>query len=353
MSIRHWLVASVAANVVLAAFVAFRSPDVAQTRTESAISMRESSVPAGPRPDPASLDPTQQKILALAELEAEVRSAPPRVEFWTAAQDSSLDSSLQRVEWENDSIRQALKEKFGEDAEHDPLFARLFRPLDSRYPYLSSRSQLALSKLQRSRTAESVARIRPEGSTNAAPGPVRDPLNEGLRKVLSPAELEAYELRESPLARQLRASGVTASEGEFRAAFQILNRADPSQGPAAYLGAQRDLEKLLGQERAVQFSASRDPAFQTVRETASAQSVNDAQALKVYDAIKAAQLNSLEAQSSAGGDRALAAQKIRDIMSRRDAQIASLVGESAAKEILMAYSNKLMSMSRRNDVGAL
>lgn len=353
MSVRNWLVASVVVNGVLAALVVFLWQGDARTPAESATSARAARA-LGSTAVVASADAaTHEKILVLASLEAQarLRSAAPATEYWTPAHEATIGTSLQRAEAENETIRNALKARYGDSAEDDPLFARLFRPLDGRYPYLSSRSQIALSKLQRARAG--VSRPQPESPPNTAPGRVRDPLLDALRQVLSPAELEEYELRESPLARQLRASGVTTGEQEFRAAFQVLNRTDVSQGPGAYLSAQRDLEKLLGKERTLRFSASRDPAFQTVREAAIAQSLQEAQAMRVYEAIKAAQMSSLEAQSTAGGDRALAAQKIRDITMRRDAQIASLVGDAAAREILAAYSNKMMSMSRRTDVGAL
>ena len=353
MSVRNWLVASVAVNVVLVACVAYLSSGEPESPVATAAPAQETPVLAATPVPVVSGDPTQEKILTLAALEADARSkfAPSPVDFWTPAQDSALESSLQRIDAQNDAIRGALKARYGDGAEDDPVFARVFRPMDSRYPYLSSRSQIALLKLQRSRAG--VAKPRPEASPDAARGMVRDPMIDGLRQVLSPAELSEYELRESPLARQLRASGVTTGEQEFRAAFQVLNRTDVSQGPGAYLAAQRDLETVLGKDRALRFSASRDPGFQTVREAATAQGLQEAQAMRVYEAIKVAQMSTLEAQSMSGGDRTLMGDKIRDITMRRDAQIASLVGDSAAREILAAYSNKMMSMTRRNDLGAL
>jgi hypothetical protein len=349
-------VASVSANVVLATFAAlhvFRTPDQAGVAPPA----RELPVAVNSPVRPGNEDPAQEKMLTLAQLEADARAKtpPPQVDFWTPAGDAALESYRRRVESDQDSIRLALKKKYGENAEDDPLFARVFRPLDSRYPYLSSRSQLALLKLQRTRMSDPVTRIalRPEGS-GPVPGPAPDEhFNSRVREVLTKAEYDAYELRDSPTARQLRASGLISSEEEFRSAIRILNETDITRGPAAYLESQRTLANLLGQERFLRFSASRDPAYQAVRDAASAQGLQEARTFEVYGAIKDAQLSLLEAQSAAGVDRAPAGMQVRDITMRRDAKVASLVGSDAAGKILQAYSSKLMSMSQRKDLGAL
>jgi len=357
MSAKSWLVASLVANVALIGLIAFH---LSQSDRPAGTAVGDTAPPpemihvAARAPDASERD----KMLALSTLETAARAAnpPPRPEFWKSDADAQIEAYRLKVEQQLDAMRQTLIARYGVTAAEDPVFARLFRPLDARFPYLSSTSQLALAKLQRARAsgAATAGSASVPGLAEAAKAMERErEFNRAVRAAFTEAEYNAYRLRESPSARQLRASGVVVSEQEFRAAVETLEKMDSGRTAGGYLEVQQDLNKLLGPERFVRFLASRDPAFQTVRSTAVAQRVQESQVLAVYETIVTAQLSVLDAQRKAGADRAEAAMLIRDIISGRDARIASLVGEEPAREILKAYSNKLMSMNQRRDVAAL
>lgn len=357
MSVKSWLGASLVANLALIGLIAVphsQSDRMAGTGVEAIAPPPEVNRVPTEAPDSSERD----KMLALSTLEADARAAnpPPLPEFWRSDADGQIEVHRLKLEQQQDAMRQALIARYGVAAAEDPTFARLFRPLDVRFPYLSSNSQLALAKLQRARASGAATAGLP-----AAPGPTEIAkamereieFNRAIRAAFTEAEFDAYRLRESPAARQLRASGVVANEHEFRAAIETLEKMESDRTPGSYLEVQRGLSKLLGPERFVRFLASRDPAFQTVRSVAVAQRVQESQVLAVYEVIVTAQLGVLDAQSKSGADRSEAAPLIRDIISSRDARIASLVGDAPAKEILKAYTNKLMSMNQRSDVAAL
>lgn len=356
MTVKQWLGASLAANVALIGLFAFhysqsdRPPGTAEVAASPSEGTRAPALAWG--------SSQRDKMLALSTLEADARAAnpPPLPEFWKSDADAQLEAYRLKVDQQQEAMRQALVASYGAEAAEDPMFARLFRPLDARFSYLSSSSQLTLAKLQRARASGAATTGLP-----ATPAPMEAAkamdrereFNRAVRAAFTDAEYDAYRLRESLAARQLRASGVIANEHEFRAAIETLEKMESDRAPGNYLEVQRSLNDLLGPARFARFLASRDPAFQTVRSAAVAQRVQESQVFAVYETIVAAQLSVLDAQNKAGADRQEAATLIRDIITSRDARIASLVGDEPAKEILKAYSNKLMSMNQRKDVAAL
>ncbi len=357
MTMKNWLAASLVANVALIGHIALHHT--------------QSDRPAGTAVEATALEPLvnrvpekawdssqHDKMLALSTLEADARAVnpPPLPEFWRSDADARIEAYRVQVEQQHDAMRRALVASYGSAAAEDPMFARLFRPLDARFSYLSSKSQLALAKLQRARASGAVSTGLPAAPMPTGTAAVMDrerEFNRAVRAALTETEYDAYRLRESLSARQLRASGVIANEHEFRAAIETLEKMESDRAPGSYLEVQRGLNELLGPARFARFLASRDPAFQTVRSAAVAQRVQESQVLAVYETIVTAQIDVLDVQSKAGADRQEAAMAIRDIISSRDARIASLVGDAPAKEILKAYSNKLMSMNQRKDVAAL
>ena len=125
------LVVSLALNTVLAGLVSvqftYRAEPVAQaagieTRSDL-VRIRHPSAPE------------QEKLLGLATLEADARKARPRprLDFWRFSVEEATESYRENVEAELDTIRRALIAKYGQEAVDDPLFARVFRPLDARF----------------------------------------------------------------------------------------------------------------------------------------------------------------------------------------------------------------------------
>ena len=217
--------------------------------------------------------------------------------YWTSDWDAQLAAQQDSIEQQRASIRDQLIRRYGDVASGDPAFARVFRPLDSRFPYLSSRAQITLAAQMRAR----------QGSPAPATGPLVQAANpraaieqqrafdRQLRSALGNTDYFEYQLRESSAARQLRSSGVVRDEEEFRRIFGILQRAEDNPSIQGILAAQRELNSALGENRYVEFSASRDPAFDAIQSSAEQFRLPREKVLAAYGVLLKAQSSLLAA----------------------------------------------------------
>lgn len=335
---------SLGLNAVLASAVALQLLHRAQPVPKAADGIETRSEPVQIRYASA---PEQEKLLTLATLEADARKArpAPRLDFWRFSVEEATETYKEIVEADLDAIRRALIAKYGQEAVDDPLFARVFRPLNARFPYLSSKAQIALAKLQgQLRPAMQVTKA--SGSADLAAEYEREnAFNRLLRNALSEKEYDEYQLRESYAARQLRASEVASSEREFREAFAALKQMDADRSAAGYLAGQQRLRDIFGAQRFAQFSASRDPQFALLEKASAKYQLTREMRLAAYGVILDAQLAMVRASVEHTGAIDGAVPDLRNITERRDQAIVSLVGEEAARDVLHAYTNGLVSAS--------
>lgn len=358
MSITRWLTASIVANVALVGFVAIRYTKFDQPVEPSAQSAVEALATVDPTTNtyvPPASEPVvsmpfdSDKALALAKLEHEAREAnpPPRVDFWRSVGDAELARHEEIAEQQREGMRQQLLAQFGPAAMDDPAFTRLFRPMNATHAYLSSKAQVALAKLQRTRRFAASASL-----AGVSPGPVGVPafeqqrvFDEDVRRVLG-KEYAEYQIRSSPLARQLRGTGVFESDQQFREVFAALEQLGSGASPETHTRVHGRLQALLGETRYAQFSAARDPAFPAMQAAGSRRQLSREQIVSAYAVVVRAQ-NELIAASiergAAGASRPGA--EPQQIVEARDAEIARLVGEPAATEMLQAHSNGMVAAS--------
>src|SRR5262249_5346565 len=227
--------------------------------------------------------PEQERILALATLEASARKvlAPRLREFWKSEAIGAGDGDQAALDEQLDAMREAIVRRFGPAAVDDPLFVRLFKPLNRHFPYLSSKSQLALARLQRTRGMPAADQVPMTAFDPAAMYRREQEFGAAVRNVLTPAEYDEYQLRESPAARLLRSSGVEFDEKEFRAAFDALQQMDADRSAGAYLAGQEKLREVLGSRRFAQFSARGDPKFAGLEEAGRQHQLSRDQTLEV------------------------------------------------------------------------
>ena len=342
------LVVSLALNTVLAGLVSvqftYRAEPVAQaagieTRSDL-VRIRHPSAPE------------QEKLLGLATLEADARKARPRprLDFWRFSVEEATESYRENVEAELDTIRRALIAKYGQEAVDDPLFARVFRPLDARFPYLSSKSQIALAKMQ-GKLRPTMQMLKVSGSAElAAEYDQEREFNRLLRNALSEKEYDEYQLRESYPARQLRASEVASSEREFREAFAVLQQMDANRSAAGYLAGQQKLRNIFGAQRFARFSAFRDPQFALLEGASGNHKLTREMTLAVYGVILDAQLAMVRASIERTGAIDGAVSDLRQITERRNQAIVGLVGEEVASDLLHTYTSGLVSASLNRTV---
>jgi len=360
MSYKKWLAVSLAANVALVGLVVFQyhQPDqpVAIAAPTDGASHPMDEQANSSLSSPGVFD--AQKALELANLEFAAREAnpQPQLEYWHSAGDVELAKYEEASEQKRDEMRQHLLAKYGPAAADDPAFARLFKPLSLTHPYLSSRGQIALAKLQRTRRyASSMA------GAGMTPAQVRDPaialeqqrtFESQLRQALG-AEFSEYQVRNSPLARQLRSSGAIESDKQFREAMATLEQMTPNAGSADYVRVQGRLKAILGEESYVKFSAARDQGFPGFEAAGSRRQLTREQILGAYAVVLRAQNDLIAAaddRSASGRTRPGA--DPQEIIDSRDREISGLVGEPAATEMMQSYSNSMVAAAQSAMNGA-
>lgn len=359
MSITRWLAASIVANVVLVGLVAARYSQSDQHVEEFSPSAPEASAVADSAADtrvPAATEPVVRapfdpdKALVLARLEHEAREAnpPPRADYWRSG-DAEFAQYEEIAEQQREGIRRQLLAQYGPSAMDDPAFTRLFRPMNATHAYLSSKAQIALAKLQRTRRNSAPAHV-----AGLSPGLIGGPgaaleqqqaFDEEVRRALG-NEYREYQLRSSPLARQLRGTGVIESDRQFREVFAALEQLGSGASAETHTRVQGQLQALLGETRYAQFSAARDPAFPAMQAAGARRQLSREQILSAYAVVVRAQ-NELIASTIERGAAGTArpGAEPQQIVEARDAEIARLVGEPAATEMLQAHSNGMVAAS--------
>lgn len=343
------LIVSMAGNVTLASLIAYLL--LVRAPLPELATLSPQSAPESSSGSTATVD--DDKVLTFARLEAEATNAQP-ADFWSADSEQQMRRHAEVLELQRDRIRAALVARYGPSAAENLAFTRVFKPLNTRYPYLSSKSQIGLLKLQLSQSPSSRSRPTLVRTTGQAPadfaGAEQRQLDfeRAIRALLSPNEFVEYQLRESRVARQLRASGVATDEKEFRAAFAILQANADERTPAGYLNEQERLKSLLGTDRFVKLSAARDPAFAAMQSAGDRHQVSPQQLMNVYSVMLAAH-NSLARLSldPSARDRTSPSNETQQVMQQRDAAVSRIVGDIAAADLIQDYMSQVMSIDPR------
>jgi hypothetical protein len=301
------------------------------------------------------LSDTEAKMLLLARLEARARelAVEPPPPYWQRDTGSALESAL-RLSAELDHARAALVEAFGAEAEREPTFARLFRPLDPVLSFMSSAEQVAIQRLkleqQVGALADAARRVPAADPSSPAPNNATAAANdfaEGLGTVLEPTAVHEYLLRDSPLATQLRRSGVEFTEAEFRETFGLLRSLEESLPDAgSYANARSALRALLGARRFSILWAGRDPLFSAVQRAGKKHSLDDERVLSVYELFNDHQDALLEATRSANGELEQQSQGLREAQTRLETRLSGLVGAEVAADIERSYARQAMNLSQ-------
>jgi hypothetical protein len=306
------------------------------------------------------LSDDEAKVLVLASLETYARGravdVPPA--YWQGNQESRL-ASASRLAAELDHARAALIEVFGRGIERDATFARVFRPLDPAFSFLSSAQQVAIQKLKLEQQVKMtsaltgpalgvVAQLQPAspGGGRSAATAAED-LAASLAAVLEPKALYEYLLRDSALANQLRRSRVDFTELEFREAFAVLSRLEESSSdPGVYASARDSLRALLGGRRFAALWAGRDPLFGALQRAAEKHALEEETVLSVYELFNDHQDSLLEVTQSAGdGERQI--QSLRQARTRLEERLSGLVGADAAADIERSYAHQATRLSQQ------
>ncbi len=204
----------------------------------------------------------------------------------------------------------------------------------ARLPFLSSAQQLAL-KMQRGRE-------QPRAALDSArpgerPSPLMQQSEDEIRAIFSDeTSYREYSLRESPLAYQLRASGVSFAEDEYRTVFTLIDDLRSNPNPVKFAERRREVQRALGAERSTRLWAAFDPSFGALEAVAKKHGLVDATVLAAFQILLEAQDDMAAASTTT--DISRRASRLRELMSRRDRSLRELVGEAAATELLAAQT---------------
>jgi hypothetical protein len=302
------------------------------------------------------------KPLILAQIRSTERARLSHREFRYWAQDG--DAELLQVAADElaalDRIRDALAQIYQRPAE-DPVFAQLYRPYDDRLPFLSSQQQLQL-QAGRLRFRLAAARGMDMGGERSiehtpmnarAPGLHPESAPEWrsfLETILDPAALFEYELRESPLAGELRRAGIELSETEFREVHRALATLANDPDTIAYRETRVALRKLLGSQRFDELWAGRDPVYPIVSQLLRARGFPETAIFAAYGVLNRAQDAFVDAAALTVRDPARGVVAASEISANEERQLAGIVGDDIATQILTARAQALFEMGRQSFV---
>jgi hypothetical protein len=303
-----------------------------------------------------SEEETKPLLLARAETDALATLRAPADAYWENDDGAFLTYELAASE-RRDRARAALIEIYGADAKDDPTFFSLFRPFNRRFGFLSSEEQLAVAKFNLRRqigllaadphpstqTPPASATLSVRAATTAMPAA---PSPSPLAEVLDDSALFEYELRDSALAHQLRRSGVTFSERQFRETYRALQGLDPKRPQA--LGETRDaLRGLLGGRKFAQLWASRDPTLMAVSEAAKRRGLDDEKLLTVLEIVNDNQDEMRKtAIAFATTDHARMVRELDRLRQEEQRRVVGLLGDEAGQDILVARSQEALRLGR-------
>lgn len=269
--------------------------------------------------------------------------------YWRSGVLAALERRLVGFEAEA-PIRDMLRAVYGDEAETDSAFTDLFRPLQGRLPFLSSNAQLALrhdrlvERIERVRVAVECRKSRRSSCVDPEQGAMADQFT-ALRGLADEATLFEVAVRESVLAEQLRNAGVEFTEDEFRTAYRILSSLEGMPAPADVQSARAGLRETLGPRRFDRLWAGRDPVFGVVARVLDEHGFGEDQQFAAYGVINRAQDELIEAAMVQATNAARAAELVRAASTRETAQLTDLLGEPAAKRLLVERSRALHQLS--------
>ena len=176
---------------------------------------------------------------------------------------------------------------------------------------------------------------------------LREATRAQLTASMSPAELEEYDLRNSPSAHALRANlaGMELTADEFKALFRVRkafdDRAEEAGGPAPDRDRDRDQKQLddqmraaLGEARFAEFKRAQDPDFQNLYRVAERYQLPPSAAVKLYDIKRSADeyRRSLETNNQLIGEQRYAA--LQAMATEVQRSVKEVLGDKGFKYLL-------------------
>lgn len=203
--------------------------------------------------------------------------------------------------------RAVLKELLGIDVPEKPeRFTTGFNPYERLLGFLTPEKRTQLMELEQKFNAQRLKGLQGGSATSAEDlKKLEAQKSAELAKILTPQEIEEYQLRMSPTAMTMRAQlgGFDPTEQEFREVFRLKKKFDEEHGammgiiPGAVnekrVADEQELEAqlkvALGEQRYNEFKREQDLGYRGAVQAAEQSGLTKATAVKVYDMKKTAE----------------------------------------------------------------
>jgi hypothetical protein len=303
-----------------------------------------------------------------------MNSSTNKFEFWKAGNVFGNIINEERIQQQQALAREKrelLKELLGVAPEEKPDFLGGLNPFETMLDFLPADKQTEVSELFTKFQAKMVKGISgsPDGEDMKNMQKMQKEMEAELAKILTPEELENYQLRMSQTAMMMRMqlSAFEPNEQEFRDIFKLKKGFDDDYGPYGmvsqdkterekYNTAKKELDAkikgLLGDSRYVEYERSQDWNFQTMDRIATKNKLGRDAAVKVYDMKKAAE----EHANKVRQDKQLSAEQrteaLRAIRAETERSIQTVFGDTgwnSYRNQQAAYWIKSISPDPKND----
>jgi hypothetical protein len=272
--------------------------------------------------------------------------------YWKAGNMFSGMVDEQRVQQQqalNKEKRALLKELLGIEPEDKPDLFGVTSILESMLDFLPAGKQSQVAEVVQKYQAKMMKGLSggtPDSDDLKKMQASQKEMEAELAKVLSPEELENYQLRLSQTAMMMRMqlASFDPNEQEFRDIFKLKKKFDDEFGSFAMLSqdkadkekyseAKKDLDAqvktLLGDTRYADYERAQDYAYQSIYRVAEKNELGKDAAVKVYDLKKAAE----DQVKSVRNDKTMTPgqrqQALRDIRMETEKAIQTVFGQKA------------------------
>ena len=299
-----------------------------------------------------ALSDLQIEILTYGELRYKQSQQQRHVpnKYWQPDDFSSKVAFFNKRLSDDQTIRAALLERFGNSAVQNPVFKDAFYPLSRHTDFLTSAQQIALNE---QRVQAQINQLEKPADKTQIANPSSQPVVGVSRRhdidvssIIGEQAAFEYNLRHSYLSDKLRLSGVDFTEAKFRKTYEIMATSFSTTNVGhissqALIVQRNELRETLGDEAALRVLASLDGRFNRLDRIAQQNDLTEEQILFVYEVISQSEMEMVEAYELRKTNPERSAQLMRDASLNKQQQLYSYLGEDLAKSVTREFNKPI------------
>ena len=275
-----------------------------------------------------------------------------KFEFWKAGNmfAGMLDEEKIKQSQELAKEKRALlKELLGVEPEEKPDLFAAVNPFESMLDFLPASKQadvMDVFQKYQAKMAKTFSGGTPDAEDMKKLQTTQKEMEAELAKVLTPQEMEDYQLRMSQTAMMMRfqLASFDPSEQEFRDIFKQKKAFDDEFGPYGMMSQDADTKKkydaakkdmdasiksILGDDRYADYERAQDFTYQGIYRVADRNGLGKDAAVKVYDMKKAAEDQAMKVRNDTTLSPEQRAQALSGIRSETERSIRGVFGDTA------------------------